>query len=258
MSEQHSAKLDAWLDLLADVVAERLAQRDSATPTVPLVDAITERLEQQPSFEPPAALAPPELVASPERETLEEETAPEEELEDESSVVVPPLPYSNGLVLRLAAVVCVIVVLINIPLNSQGIALARAVPGVSSILIRNGLLVQEEGSEEIWEYYQGAFRHISSLDAFHAHGYQWRNVHTVAPGFLENYPKGKPRHLLMHCSQSPHFYLIADGKKHWISSLEAFNSAGFEWDDTVRINCDYLRNLPDGESIPPGLPFPEL
>lgn len=252
MRERQSAKLDTWLDLLADVVAERLAQRDSAAPTVPLVDGITERLEQQPSSEPPVALV------SLEHETSEEETAPEEVSEDESLVVVPPLPYSNGLVLRLAAVVCVIVVLINIPLNSQGIALARAVPGVSSILIRNGLLVQEEGSEEIWEYYQGAFRHISSLDAFHAHGYQWRNVHTVAPGFLENYPKGKPRHLLMHCSQSPHFYLIADGKKHWISSLEAFNSAGFEWDDTVRINCDYLRNLPDGESIPPGLPFPEL
>lgn len=250
MKEQQSTKLDAWLDLLADVVAERLAQRDSAAPTVPLVDGITERLEQQPPPEPPAVLALPE---PPQHEISEEEVQ-----EEALPVVVPPLPYGNGLVLRLAAVVCAIVVLINIPLNMQGVALARAVPGVSSIMIRNGLLVQEEGSDQIWEYHQGAFRHISSLEAFHYHGYQWRNLHTVAPGFLANYPTGKPRQLLMHCSQSPHFYLIADGKKHWISSLRAFSTAGFDWDDTVRINCNFLRNLPDGESIPPGSPFPKL
>ena len=40
-------------------------------------------------------------------------------------------------------------------------------------------------------------------------------------------------------------------EKRWIVDIEAFEAEGYVWEDVEFVPCLYLRNLPDGETIPP-------
>jgi hypothetical protein len=63
------------------------------------------------------------------------------------------------------------VVLINIPYNSQGLALARSIPNSASHIFADGLLVKESGSTDIYVYRNNAFHWVTNLDAFQQSGY---------------------------------------------------------------------------------------
>jgi hypothetical protein len=153
---------------------------------------------------------------------------------------------------RLAVGVVIIVALINIPLNQQGTALARSIPSSASLVIRNGLVVKESTSPDIYVYRDGAFHWITSLDAFEHFGYRWQDVHIVEPGFLNPFQKGAPLYALLKCDGSPHIYRLEAGRKRWIVDLPTFEANGYVWKDVAFVPCTYLHNLADGESIPPG------
>ena len=55
---------------------------------------------------------------------------------------------------------------------------------------------------------------------------------------------------LTKCSSSPHVYLVTGNTKGWIRDIETFRELGF-WDCVEIVPCQYLHNLPDGETIPP-------
>lgn len=57
--------------------------------------------------------------------------------------------------------------------------------------------------------------------------------------------------LLVKCSDSPHIYLLEDGQKRWIETIETFNDRGYLWRDVNFIDCEDLRAVPDGVPIPP-------
>jgi len=40
--------------------------------------------------------------------------------------------------------------------------------------------------------------------------------------------------------------------KRWIVDIATFEAEGHVWEDVRIVSCYYLRNLPDGETIPPG------
>jgi hypothetical protein len=64
--------------------------------------------------------------------------------------------------------------------------------------------------------------------------------------------------ILLKCSTSPHIYLLQDGEKRWIKDIPTFAAEGYRWSDVRFIACDDLRQVPDGQTIPPGAgPPPE-
>ena len=59
-----------------------------------------------------------------------------------------------------------------------------------------------------------------------------------------------PDPILLKCTTSPHIYLLDDGQKRWIDTIETFNARGYVWRDVHFIPCTILRGLPDGTPIP--------
>ena len=59
-----------------------------------------------------------------------------------------------------------------------------------------------------------------------------------------------PDPILLKCTTSPHIYLLDDGQKRWIDTIETFNARGYVWRDVHFIPCAILRELPDGTPIP--------
>jgi hypothetical protein len=143
-------------------------------------------------------------------------------------------------------------VLINIPINAQGTALARSIPSSASLIIANGLIVKEATSPDVYVYKDDAFHWITTLDAFDYFGYRWQSVHVVEDGFLKQFPRGTPIYVLLKCDASPHIYQLDAGHKRWIVDIPTFTSEGYIWQDVKNVPCRYLHNLPDGDSIPPG------
>ena len=62
----------------------------------------------------------------------------------------------------------------------------------------------------------------------------------------------KPDPILLKCTGSPHIYLIEDGQKRWIDTIQTFNDRGYLWRDVYFVPCADLRSVPDGVPIPAG------
>lgn len=60
----------------------------------------------------------------------------------------------------------------------------------------------------------------------------------------------KPDPILLKCATSPHIYLMENGEKRWIDTIETFNERGYVWRDVNFIPCADLRSIPDGVPIP--------
>lgn len=60
----------------------------------------------------------------------------------------------------------------------------------------------------------------------------------------------KPNPILLKCEASPHIYLIEQGEKRWVDSIETFSDRGYVWRDVYFVSCADLRSIPDGVPIP--------
>lgn len=76
-------------------------------------------------------------------------------------------------------------------------------------------------------------------------------------GAVENLPVAvqkivfeQPQPILLKCTTSPHIYLLENGEKRWIDTIETFNERGYVWGEVNFIPCETLRSIPDGVSIP--------
>ena len=181
-----------------------------------------------------------------------EPEAESEEPELELPPAAPGPPHAARLMGRLALGLLLLIVLVNVPFNRYGTTLATAMPDSRSLVIRDGLVVKEEDDAEIYVYQDGKFRWISSLDAFEHYGYTWGDVHVREDGFLDSYEIGTPIHVLLKCGASPHIYRLENGEKRWIVDIEPFEAEGHVWEDVKFVSCEYLRGLPDGDTVPPG------
>ncbi len=56
--------------------------------------------------------------------------------------------------------------------------------------------------------------------------------------------------ILLKCQDSPHIYLLEEGEKRWIDTIETFEARGYDWRDVHFITCSNLRAIPAGEPIP--------
>ena len=239
MDANDRARADDLLDLLADEVAARLAARATA-PAMPAASPTSPSLPTSPRPLPPASDVSP---------APEPETAP-----DAAPAEADPLVaiVASHLIRRLALGLLVIIVLINVPLNRHGISLARALPGSAALVIHDGLVVKEADKDPIYVFRHEQFHWISSLDAFEHFGYRWQQVRIVEPGFMASFELGAPIHVLLKCLDSPHIYRLENDRKRWIVDIPTFEAEGHVWDDVRMVDCDDLRRIPDGETIPPG------
>jgi hypothetical protein len=181
-----------------------------------------------------------------------DDSGEEEELGDiEEDLLPEPLPMVGlGRMLgRLALILFLLLVIVNIPFNRFGTSLARAMPDEASLIIRDGLVLKGSG-ERIYVLENNQRRWISSLDAFEYFGYRWEQVRQVDDDFLADFEEGRPVHLLLKCRTSPHVYALEDGRKRWIKDIPTFEAEGYVWEDVTFTSCPYLRNLPDGLPIP--------
>jgi hypothetical protein len=62
----------------------------------------------------------------------------------------------------------------------------------------------------------------------------------------------EPNPILLKCAASPHIYLLEEGEKRWIDTIETFEARGYTWRDVETVSCDDLRSIPDGPPIPAG------
>ena len=254
-SEDRS-QMDELLDLLADMVAERIRASEPATPEVapgPRPEPAASPAESKPKSPPAEAV----LELEPASE-MAEETDEEDEMAATAPSPVGP-PHAARLMGRLVLGLLFAVILINIPFNRHGTTLATAMPDVQSLSIRDGLVIKVEDAPDIYVYRDGAFHWISSMDAFEHFGYTWADVHIVQADFMHASEIGKPIHVLLKCADSPHVYALENGAKRWIVDIETFEAEGYVWERDIKFTtCEEIRNLPDGETIPPGhVPAPQ-
>jgi hypothetical protein len=72
------------------------------------------------------------------------------------------------------------------------------------------------------------------------------------PTVVQNIIYETPDPILLKCLGSDPIYLLDDGEKRWIDTIDTFEERGYVWRDVHFIRCDDLRAIPDGEPIPPG------
>jgi len=249
MDEQRHSRMDQMLDLLTEELRERLAESEK---------------EKRPVQQDPSTWPAQESIQMMGASATVTSTSPEQEIVESVESASPPLPglepglpaeaaepsHAARLMRRLALWLFVAVIAINIPFSSHGTTLATAMPDAASYIVRDGFVVKEEDDPEFYVYQDGHFRWISSLDAFEHYGYSWEDVHIVPDGYLDRYEIGTPIHVLLKCPESPHIYRLEEGKKRWIRDIDTFVAEGHEWDDVRFVSCHYLRQVPDGETIP--------
>ncbi len=273
MSSQNQGNERSTTDQILDLLLEALAERQRARRTlgeaaVPPAQKARgdERLaaaEQQgqslakaeeplppPRPEPRAAETRKPALA-PQRSVTPPASHPEPRPGDTDWVPPPRLPSINmgKMLWRLALLVIVLLVVVNIPVNQYGVSLARIMPESSSLIIRDGLVLKGSGPE-FYMLEENKLRWISSLDAFEHLGLTWEDVHIVEDSYLDRFEEGRPIHVLLKCQASPHIYRLENEQKRWIKDIDTFLAEGHVWDDVRFVSCDYLRDLPTGRSIP--------
>jgi hypothetical protein len=280
MPEKEPTISDQILDLLLDALQERLQARQDESPfprpkmepgvepelsvvknePIAQMTAVAPReeklegqklgprLSDEPEFEPQPLILEPVTAITPAGLGLGLGLGPEFDLEPPIPEPVPRINLERTLG-RLFFGLIILVVLINIPFNRYGTNLARAMPDSASLVIRDGLVLKGSG-EEIYVLENNQRRWITSLDAFEWYGYRWEQVREVDDAFLNEFAEGRPIHLLLKCSASPHIYALEDGQKRWIKDIPTFEARQYLWEDIKFVNCGYLRNLPDGLPIP--------
>ena len=72
------------------------------------------------------------------------------------------------------------------------------------------------------------------------------------PPTVQDIIYNQPDPILLKCNSSPHIYLLADGEKRWIDTIETFEDRGYLWRDVALVPCADLRAIPGGASIPEG------
>lgn len=252
------SRTEQILDLLLNALLERQAAREGHSfqpPEPPAVPVVPQPVAIEPS-------APSEPEPTVEKVEAVEEIGEIEEIEEIKETkpgqpdepLPPPAPVPTGqtgrMLFRLAVGLLLFVVLVNVPINRHGVSLARVLPDSAALIIRDGLLLKAENSDEIYVLQDDRLRWISSLEAFEHYDYRWRDVHIVEESFLDKFEMGWPVHVLYKCSASPHVYALENGQKRWIKDIPTFEVKGYVWEDVKFVSCDYLRSLPDGLPIP--------
>ena len=250
--ESGRSTTDQILDLLLDALIERQKVRRTRPQQPPPAERRPDpRKESARPVPAPRPEPPPREQQRPAAPRVATKPPPEPQPGEAGWAPPPRQPSINmgKTIGRLAILVVVLLVLVNIPVTRYGVSLARILPETTSLIIRDGLVLKGDGPE-IYILEEGKLRWISSMDAFEHLGLLWQDVHVVEDEFLAKFEKGAPIHVLLKCPDSPHIYRVENQVKRWIKDINTFEAEGHVWDDVRIVSCDYLRSIPDGAPIP--------
>jgi hypothetical protein len=262
MSKDKQSTTDQILDLLLDALQERKQSReDAARPTavpkpspvdnviIPAAGSESAPVQQETAVSPSPAPDPLAQIAQIMQPKQHPPIPREDVLQTHAPQKLPSI-YLEKMLGKLMLVLFVLLIVVNIPFNRFGTSLARAMPDTAALIVRDGLVIKGSGAE-IFVLENNQKRWITTIDAFEWYGYRWEQVRQVDEAFLAQFENGRPIYLLLKCSASPHVYALENGEKRWIKDIPTFTAQGFEWEDIKFINCNQLRNMPDGLPIPP-------
>lgn len=115
-----------------------------------------------------------------------------------------------------------------------------------SKIFPDGLVVQEDGKQDIWLIQNGQKRKFTSMSVFLSR-YQFKNIATVGANDLDKYNEGTPirfaQYSLLRVS-SGGVYLIVDDGKYGIPSKKVFRSIGFNPDEVIDVSDADIANVP--------------
>jgi hypothetical protein len=163
------------------------------------------------------------------------------------------LVAENGRILsRIALILLVIILLVNIPISSWGASLLQMIPqDVTPVALREGIVL-ESGQGDRYLLHNQRLRPFSSPEAYERYARRHgRQVQAVADRIVGGYYHGLPIYHLVQCESDPAIYALANGEKRPFALQPALSlpySTAF-WDQIELIDCRRLEELPTGQLI---------
>jgi len=117
---------------------------------------------------------------------------------------------------------------------------------------REGSLIGNRRTGEIYRVNsQGVLEYIVSPNIFLSWGYNWNNVIRLSDNVVNQYSRvGRLGFnngaLILYGGR---VYLIENGLKKWVTTLDVFNSRGYRWNNVARVTEDEFNSNPMGEAI---------
>lgn len=130
-------------------------------------------------------------------------------------------------------------------------------PLASALTFREGMLVREKNSPDVYVITNQQRRHIPSPVTFEALGYKWSNITIIPDGTLDiSHPKGLPMQsspypdgtLLVNRDNPTGIEVLEGGKRRPIPSPEIFDTQ-YNYRDLVRVSNAEWNSYPTGEAV---------
>lgn len=122
---------------------------------------------------------------------------------------------------------------------------------------RDGTLLRGS-SYTVYVVEAGRKRPFVTADDFEGMGYRWENILQVEDALLDSLPLGKPLTITdrypngtLLQGESKTVYLLKDGRRCAIPSIQVFQSWGFAWEQVVSVADSTLVKYAQGEVIQP-------
>lgn len=124
--------------------------------------------------------------------------------------------------------------------------------GGETVKFPDGSLVKGT-SPNVYFIEDGVKERIPSIELFNKKGFRWQDVFLLEDKELAAYPDGGivlyPDDSLVKEENFPQVYLVKNGKKHWIKTLEAFWGLGYKWKDIIELTGEEMANYGLGSMI---------
>jgi hypothetical protein len=199
------------------------------------------------------SINPQMMAAPPQNGLVQSESNPAERLEAEqgqqaASLSRPEIRTGRSLA-QILIILVVLLVLVNIPINYTGFGLAHLEPDTTAMVIDEGMLLKGSGPE-IYALDDYKLRLISNPQASGRY-FRLNRVRTVEDHVLAQFGQGPAIRYLVKCSERAEVYAleVENGRQKRLVENPPLNSTK-PWDQIHSVACTYLRNLPDGPSIP--------
>ena len=109
-------------------------------------------------------------------------------------------------------------------------------------------LIKGSGSE-IYAMDQGTRRHIESMVSFNAWQFKWETISFLSDAFIDTIPSSSFISQLTKSPNDPKVYLIENGKRRWITSMDVFKRNGYRWEYIGLVSDGLLNSKPQGADV---------
>ncbi len=141
-------------------------------------------------------------------------------------------------------VLVVLLMLVNIPINVDGLGLAHLNPETANLVIRDGMLITGPASANVYLVQNYKLRLISGPEASRRY-FSGRPVRAVDERLLAQFGQGPPIRYLTQCAGRAEIFAVEHGQKRWVRQPRWVNKR-LRWDKINVVSCTYLDRLPTG------------